>query len=401
MKLLLSTGVYPPEIGGPSTQSRHLATALAGRGIDVTVLTWGATAGEAERDGVRVLTLDRHDEPVIGPTLQYAGATSRISHLLRREKPDLVHHVSGCDYLCILLGALCRAHRIPGLAKYAGDLVWETTVGGGGRPESYEAVFRTPRGRFLRRVERFAFESYDRVWATSEFQHDSLVRLVGVAPERIVRMPNFVEVPERSRPARPAGDPFVILAASRLAPWKRVEDVVTAVARLSRPDVLLRVVGGGHEGLARGLRELATSLGIGDRVTFTGPVPPSEMEREFAGADLFVSAAEYEPFGIVLVEAMSWGIPIVAAAVGGVPEVVPDGEAGVLVQPREVDGLAAGIGELIDRPDRREAMGLRGMQVARGFDLERNLDRVTDVYESILSGSPGSSSASFAAGGAR
>lgn len=384
MKLLLSTGVYPPQIGGPSAQAQQMAVALGGRGVDVSVLTWGERAAEEMRDGVRVLTLGHYEGAPLGPLVQYGAAAPRLLALLRRERPQLVHHLSGCDYLCVLLAAICRVAGVPAVVKYAGDLVWETLVSYGATPASYEDVFTsTRRGRLLARVERWAFSQYARIWATSGFQRDSLVRILGVDPARVHEMPNFISIPHQEIPQRTSAAP-VVLAASRFAPWKRVGDVLEAFAASGVSESRLRLVGGGNPEIAERLHRRARSLGVQDRVTLVGPVAPHKMAAEFRNADVFVSAADYEPFGIVLVEAMSWGLPIAAARTGGVPEVVTHGEAGILVPPGDVPALAGALRTLLLDPALRQRMGHEGAHLARRFDLESNLKRLLDFYSVAL-----------------
>lgn len=384
MKVLLTTGVYPPAIGGPATQTYQLARALESQGIAVTVASFGDDTTDERRDGIRVLSFQR-GMSWPGKIGQYLRAAARLIRFVRRERPDLIHHVSGCDYLCVVVGVVARLAGVPTVAKYAGDLVWETLVSRGARPTSYEAVFtESVAGRVLTWVERFAFNSYDRIWATSDFQRDSLARLVGVSPDRIVVMPNFVEIPPRV-PLRPApGAELTVLAASRFAPWKRVDDVLEGFAVTGNATARLRIAGGGNDGILRRLRERVATLGLASRVDFVGAIPPDQMDRIFEGVAVFVSGAEYEPFGIVLVEAMSRGIPVVAASVGGVPEVIVDGETGILVPVRQPAALGSALRHLLESPEVRARMGEAGRRRAARFDLRRNLPALLAIYYAAI-----------------
>jgi len=171
------------------------------------------------------------------------------------------------------------------------------------------------------------------------------------------------------------GSRFRLLAACRLVERKGLADAVTALAEL--PDAELVVAGGPeaseleHDPEARRLRELAQRLGVGDRLVLRGRVGRDEMPSLLRSADAVVCVPWYEPFGIVPLEAMACGVPVVATAVGGQIDSVVDGVTGVHVAPRDPAALARALRHLLDDGARREALGAAGAERARrryGFD---------------------------------
>jgi len=150
----------------------------------------------------------------------------------------------------------------------------------------------------------------------------------------------------------------------RLQPWKGQDRFLAALARMRKGgrDVHGLVVGGDAYGLspeyAAGLERLTAELGLADRVTMTGQVPDSRPYLELM--DVAVSASDNEPFGIVLLEAMAAGVPVVAVAEGGPTDIVEPGVTGMLAASREPRALAAAIEAVIADPGRRAEMGAEG-----------------------------------------
>jgi phosphatidylinositol alpha-1,6-mannosyltransferase len=192
---------------------------------------------------------------------------------------------------------------------------------------------------------------------------------------------------DRDRPAARAalnltGDPL-ILTVARLLPQKGVDDSLRAFALLAAelPAARYAIVGSGP--LEADLRALAEGLGIGDRVSFLGRVPYATMPLVHAAADIHLLASRPVPlwnenFPNACLEAMAAGLPVVAGAVGGVPEIVVDGETGFLVNPLDPVEIAAALGRLARDPALRSVLGAAGRRrVERELDHER---AARDIY---------------------
>ncbi len=170
--------------------------------------------------------------------------------------------------------------------------------------------------------------------------------------------------------ADPAARPTV-LAVARMYPRKRLDDLITAAARLRGriPGLQVRIVGDGPES-AR-LRALAGRLALGETVVFLGEVSRSTLAVEYVGAHCFCLPSVQEGFGIVFAEAMAAGLPIVACRAAAVPEVVPDRRVGLLVTPRSPDELATALETLLGDERLRRELGEEGRRRVEAFDLVR------------------------------
>ncbi|HEY4615093.1 MAG TPA: glycosyltransferase [Citricoccus sp.] len=235
------------------------------------------------------------------------------------------------------------------------------------------------------------------VLATCRDEVQELMGL-GADPERIRIVPCGVD-PEAFTPAetpgtggparRSAEDPLRLLALGRLVERKGVDVVVRALAQV--PQAHLTVAGGPERSAldadpeARRLRALAEEYGVADRLTLTGRVDRQEAARLLSAADIVTCTPWYEPFGIVPLEAMACGRPVVGSAVGGLLDSVDDGATGLLVPPRDVDATAAAICRLATDPALAERMGRAGRErVVNLFGWDRVAALTEAAYREAL-----------------
>ena len=190
-----------------------------------------------------------------------------------------------------------------------------------------------------------------------------------------------------------------ILSVGRLVPRKGVDLVIQALPHLRAAgfdDVELLIVGVGGDSCVlhadpevRRLLDLAAELGVSDHVTLQGQVSRGEMPGIFRSADAVVCAPWYEPFGIVPLEAMACGVPVVAAAVGGLRDTVLDHTTGLHVPPRDPEAIATALAMLLGNPPLRAELGQSGQQRARSrYTWDRVAAETEKAYQLALAGSP-------------
>ncbi|MBN1476632.1 glycosyltransferase [Candidatus Sumerlaeota bacterium] len=188
-------------------------------------------------------------------------------------------------------------------------------------------------------------------------------------------------VPASDRRPCSEGEPAHLLCVSRLVERKGVDVLLRAVARLRLP-WRLDVIGVGPE--RRALGDLAWELGLADRVVFHGALPPEQLPRHYQGADLFVGPTLQEAVGQVFLEAAACGCPIVATRVGGIPEILCDGESALLVAPGDAEALAEAIERCLRDPVLRCGLIERGLAVARENSQARSIEHTLDIYRALI-----------------
>ena len=154
-----------------------------------------------------------------------------------------------------------------------------------------------------------------------------------------------------------------VVTVGRLIPLKQIDLLIEAVSQLE--NVGLVVVGDGPE--REGLEELARCLGIVDRVHFAGIRSKETMFSFLCACDLFVLNSTHEGFPYVLLEAMSLGLPVLATGVGGTPELVHDGQNGLLIAPNANGALANTLARLVTSPEERQRLAAGAQETAQRF----------------------------------
>lgn len=241
--------------------------------------------------------------------------------------------------------------------------------------------------------ERWLAGEVDQVVATSREEVDELAA-EGLARERCTVVPCGVDTDRFApgtgtgatlAPVEDPGAPPRLLCLGRLVPRKGVADVVAALPEL--PGVELLVAGGppadslGMDEEVRRLERMATNLRVRDRVRFLGRVDHDAIPALLSAADVVVSVPWYEPFGIVPVEAMACGRPLVASEVGGQRDTVVDAHTGVLVPPRHPQRVATAVYDLLRDPPTRERMGRAGRSRAvEQYDWRRVAELTEAAY---------------------
>jgi len=241
-------------------------------------------------------------------------------------------------------------------------------------------------------ITRFALEQSDGLIAVSQYLADA-TRDDFQITRPITVIPNAVDT-ERFRPNgnttlrrdfAPDGEP-ILAHLSNFRPVKRVPDVIRAFAAIlrKRPARLL-LLGDGPERPAA--EQLACELGVYEHIHFLGPV--NEVERFLALADLFLLLSEIESFGLAALEAMACGVPVLGYRVGGVPELVVEGEVGYLAEVGDWNAVAAQALRLFENPSRLAEMktAARALTEAK-FTLTPFVRAHVDYYERVLRGAP-------------
>jgi glycosyltransferase involved in cell wall biosynthesis len=376
-----------PDAGGQNVYVAQLAARLARRGHEVVVYTRRDDPRLPERivttDGVKVVHVPAGPPAPIPkdellPYMEEFGAW--LAREWATEPPDVVHAHFWMSGLAAVAGA--RATGVPVVQTYHAL--------GTVKKRHQGAADTSPRDRVA--IETAVGRECGGIIATCEDEVRELVAM-GLPRRRIHVVPCGVD-PVRFAPVaaarRAPSAPRRLLTVGRLVPRKGFDRAIRALAAV--PDAELLVAGGPEPALlfaepeTERLCSIAEEYGVADRVTLLGGVSRTRMPALMSGADLVLSVPRYEPFGIVPVEAMACGTPVVATAVGGQLDTVADGVTGVLVPPDEDHDLAGTIRELLDDPDRLTRYGAAGRRrVLARYTWDRVADGVTRVYGAVSS----------------
>jgi D-inositol-3-phosphate glycosyltransferase len=380
------------DAGGQNVHVAALSAALADRGHQVTVYTRRDDPELADQvafgPGVHVEHLAAGPSRQL-PKDELLPHMDAFGALLRRRwslsRPDVVHAHFWMSGLAALNAATALEHASVPVAQTFHAL-------GTVKRRWQGADDTSPPERIG--IERRIARTADRIIATCGDERAELLKL-GAKPQAIDVIPCGVDTELFSPDGRESTDGTEsmdgtestdgtdvsvavrsqrsgrsrILAIGRLVPRKGVDDVIRALVRL--PLVELLIAGGPPadrlhaDPEALRLRQLAAAHGVSGRVRLLGQVGHAQLPALIRSAEVVVSAPWYEPFGIVPLEAMACGVPVVATAVGGMLDTVVPSRTGLLVPPRNPVALATALAQLLADPQLRARLGAAGAQRAR------------------------------------
>jgi glycosyltransferase involved in cell wall biosynthesis len=242
--------------------------------------------------------------------------------------------------------------------------------------------------RVQARWERLNTRRADVVVVPSGYSAGVVQRAYGVPAHRIAVVPEPIDLEAWNEqfaraPRRPRRGP-VIVSVARMYPRKRLDDLLRAAVLLRDgiPDARIRIVGRGPEW--EPLVRLHGELGLRDSVALLGDLPREQLAAEYVNADVFCLPSVQEGFGIVFLEAMAAGLPVVACRAAAIPEVVLDQITGVLTPPRDPTALAHRLEELARDPGRMRRLGEEGRRRVADFAPRRVAERFLGAVRSIV-----------------
>ena len=239
-------------------------------------------------------------------------------------------------------------------------------------------------------LTKFSIEQSDAVTAVSRYLRDETYRAFGCVDCDVRVISNFISPAEYHPPrdgscrgALAPADHKILTHVSNFRPVKRVVDVVRVFAsvRKAMPATLV-LIGDGPERDAA--EHEADRLGLGEDVRFLGKV--DDVAELLRGSDLFLLPSETESFGLAALEAMACGVPVIASAVGGLPEVIAQGETGFLAPVGAVDAMAAEAAAILSDPARHARMRSAAARRALDFSAERVVPQYEALYREVLNG---------------
>lgn len=354
--------------GGP------LVGKLLDAGVESHVLPLDPSVVGARKDGLGASSLLR-----LVQAARLAGYVLRLARWARARRVDLIHTNS---LKADVYGGL--AGRLAGI-----PVLWHVRdhVNGEYLPPPVAAAFRAL-ARWLPTAVVVISESTRRCLQSRPGQPVKVVH-DGCALHwfDVPALPERLPPASQAAPVAPASP--VVALVGRVAAWKGQHVFLRAAALVPgrRPEVRFRIVGSamfGEEEYERNLHALAADLGIEGRVEFLGF--RDDVPALLAETDIVVHASTLgEPFGQVVIEGMAAGRPVVATDGGALPEIVTDGETGLLVPPGDADALARALMTLLDDPARARALGAAGRaRVRERFTIARTRDRIQTLYDQIL-----------------
>ena len=382
MKVLVSTPIFPPEIGGPATYAVEMARRLQERGHKVRIVAFTDEKPQIP------------DLEVIPVRIRYKilGTLSRQIRLFLA----LLSAVGGMDLIylqdpmvvgvtSLLVGKLTGK---PLVLKFVGDSVWEKEHSRRRTNQNLEEFLGSSQKTLAQRLRayllRFVLGNMNRIIVPSLYLHDILVTHYRVKSEKIAVVYNSVDLKAIERAAGGRGQQRgkQVIAIGRMVRHKRIEGIIAALSELRDefPGITLALVGDGPE--RESLEKLAGEMGVTKRLRFYGSIDHDKTLALLKASDVFVLNSIYEGLPHTVIEAMACSVPVVATDIRGTNEAVDNGRTGLLIPPDNEPALADGIARLFKNTKLAEQLAEKALAtVSQKFTWESNLAKLEAELE--------------------
>ena len=368
LQVLIVSGIFPPDIGGPASYVPKMAAALLARGHRVTVVT--LSDAPQSSDASYSFPVVRIRRSLFKPIRFLRTVAALVGAGWRAD----VLFVNGLYPEAVVANSILRK---PQVQKWVGDWAWERATNQKWTRDTF-SEFQERRGSWkterLKKLRSFCVRRADAVIVPSRYLATTAARW-GVAQEKVVPIYNAVEIDPPVPSVIPLSTQFKLVTVGRLIALKQIDRLIAAIR--DRKNIGLVIIGDGPE---RGpLENLAREQGLTERIYFAGQKTNQETLSLMAGCDLFVLNSTHEGFPHVVLEAMSLGLPVIATAVGGTPELIHNGVNGVLVAVDSARALPDALDRLMASPAERARLVNGAKQTMERFRSSTMIDQTEAV----------------------
>lgn len=366
ISVLIATGLYPPEIGGPATYTRMLEEKLPAHGFVLDVLPFGTV---------------RHLPKVVRHIAFGFELYKRAKHC------DILYAL---DPVSVGLPALLvsKLRRKPFMVRLGGDYAWEQGQQRFGLEAdldtyTHETISVPLRVRLLAAVQSFVVRRAKRVIVPSNYMK-GIVHTWGATEEQLrtiysALFPLSVEEAREAIRQQLNYQGPVIVSVGRLVPWKGFEALIDAVADLNDQGIAATLVIAGDGPLEDALQLKVKTMGLEGQVRLVGRLGKDALGAVIKGADVFALNTAYEGLSHQLLEVMDLGVPIVTTPVGGNAEIIQDGVQGLLVPCNDTQALAQSIRRFLDSPELRTRLIQNAKVRTKAFAQERVVEEIATI----------------------
>jgi glycosyltransferase involved in cell wall biosynthesis len=384
--LLITTGIFAPDIGGPASYVRALSMRLAGQGVHVQVLTYSSVVSHAD---------DR--ELPFKVKRVWRGLPWGIRHfvffvraffLARSADGMLTLNAVSSGAMTALAAKLARK---PFIVRVVGDYAWEIAAQTGKTfllIDEFQKSKKSGRIARLDKMQKWVCRRAKAIIVPSRY----LAALVGswdIEPDKVSVIYNGVDMEPADMSKEDARRKIgisgnIIISYGRLVPWKGNRMLIKIMQQLLQVNQFFRlvIVGDGPE--LKMLQSVVRNLGLERKVFLVGPKSRDQLAVYLAASDIFVQNTGYEGFSHQILEAMKCGVPVITTSVGGNREVVQQGENGLLVRYNDEFNLVEAIKTAWRQQDLREHMIANAKTTAQQFSVARMFEETVNLLNKTL-----------------
>lgn len=378
MKILIATGIFPPDIGGPATYSKLLFDKLPAEGFSIKVLSYGE---KSEKDSPNIFRVSRRWPKI----LRHAVYFFKAWILAFRVDTVFIQGPVSEGFPALIAAKLAGRKTV---LKIVGDYAWEQGIQRFGVKELIDEFQKNRYGirvEFLRSAQKWVAKQANMI-VTPSFYLKKIIAGWGIPEGKIKVIYNAVLLPTVNLSGLEARKFLgiggkIILSIGRLVPWKGFDLLIEIASELSKEiaDLKLIVIGSGPE--EKRLKEKALKLNA--PVIFAGSLPQADLIKYLTAADVFVLNSSYEGLSHQILESMEAGVPVAVSNAGGNPEVVSDGENGILFPCGNRDAIKSAIKKIFSDDELRKKFVRQGKASLSKFSEPKMVSELSSLFKSL------------------
>jgi glycosyltransferase involved in cell wall biosynthesis len=382
LRVCLLSKQFPPGVGGGETYAVELANGLGERGHDVDVYTQWIDSPDEEADVHENVTVNRickaRRKLVTFETLWFSFKARRVVDF---EQYDIVH------------GTMMPASTVAVMPFNDISAPVVLTSHGTSLGEQGAVALETPADYLLKFffhpinvvMDFLAGQGADKVIAISDHAYRQLTTQYKLDEDRVEMIPHGVDTdwfyPRDENYSAVAEEKITLLYVGRLGARKGLDLALRALHEADNEDIEFVIAGTGRHN--ESLRDSVQQLDIDEQVQFLGYVPEEELPVLYSSADVFVLPSRYEGFGLVLLEAMACGTPVIGADAGGIPTVIQNGVDGYVVA-RDENSIAKNFEQMARQENQRERMKKQALLSAESHSWDQTVEKTERIYQNYL-----------------
>lgn len=382
MKILITTGIFPPDIGGPASYAMALGKNIP-EGFLVTVITYSSKLSDPGDKNLpfKVVRIWRGWPKGLRDLIYF------LKILNESKKCDAILSLNAVSVGWPAL-RVARIRKKRFFVKIVGDYAWEMAIN---KKKSsllindFQDAAKRGSIKILSKIQRNVCSGADGVIVPSEYLA-GIVKKWGIAPEKIHLIYNGVDFKKseltREEARKIIGIPGnLIVSIGRLVPWKGFRMLIKIMLKLLEINQFMRliIIGDGPE--KKSLESMVKNMGLDRKVYIVGKKSKEEVGVYLAAADMFVLNSGYEGFSHQILEAMAAGVPVIASSVGGNKEVIRQGQNGFLVKYNDEFNLIEAIKGMHQSPEFREEFSIEGKKTVEKYSVNKMIDQTFELLK--------------------
>ncbi len=389
IKILIATGIYPPDIGGPATMLRSLSSDLLKNNFEVKIVTYADKKNSNDGEEIQVSRIIRGQLPF----LRYVKYFLKMFFLSLRADIVYVPDTYSVGFFAYLIKKLTRKKYI---IRFTGDSAWESSLSNGWTTDyivDFQDKTYDEKIEKLKRKRKKILLNADKLIIDCYFLK-KIAEKIGVASGKIKVVNNSAifseevnlnkevieKISNKYRKVKNSNKKSkLIITSCRLTAWKGVDGIIKALAKVKKKigEVNFIVIGDGPK--IKELKLLAKGSELDSNVHFLGRIKHEETIKYFKAADLYVLNSNYEGLSHALLDAMKFGMPIIASNVGGNPELIDNNESGILVNYNNEEEIFNAIVKILSDDNFKGRIAKKALKRSENFNWENTVKLTKEI----------------------